>query len=740
MKNIVKVLFILLLLMIIPKFNALKYNENTLNNSKILKIEDIYEDTNNNVKLKDITILKNEYADNSYMISGYLYNDSDIVVDYSLTISLLETPSIYGVNYKLPINIRLNAHESNYIYKIVDTSFDVKYYNIKATLNSVGDINSFEYKKSIADYVIDSYDIDINVLEDNTFEITERISAFFNVYKHGIFRRIPLKNEVVRLDGTTSKNNANIFDISVNEKYSVTNENGYKVIKIGSPNYTIIGKKDYIIKYKYNIGKDPLKDMDELYYNLIGTEWDTAINNVTFKITMPKEFDETKLGFSNGKKGNTTNNVEYDVKGNVISGKLIGYLNGYEALTIRLELPEGYFVKPKFHLSLSDLVTIIISVVCASIALILWSLYGDDKSVIETIEFKPIDNLNPLDMALIYKGKCSKEDVSTLLLYLANKGYIKINENGRSIDNYSIEKIRDYDGNNKEEKMFMERLFSSKTKVTSSDLKYKFYRTVDKILKSVNDKNRKEKYFKNTKKPTKLAVMLLIINIMCMFIVPNIINGQDIGESLVILIIIAFYTPFYFVGIKSDMPIGVRIFWLGFTVLHSSVFFMSVVFTNMIVFDSSRIVSFIIGLIASAVIIICIKYMPNRTDEGLELYGRIKGFKKYLKTAEKPRLERMVFENPNYFYDILPYAYILSVSKIWMNKFNDILLTSPNWYDGNSSFTVRTFNTFISDTMKSATTTMNSTYSSSSSSSGGGGFSGGGSSGGGSGGGGGGSW
>ena len=38
-----------------------------------------------------------------------------------------------------------------------------------------------------------------------------------------------------------------------------------------------------------------LKNADELYYNLIGNEWDADISNVTFKITMPKSFDKSLL-------------------------------------------------------------------------------------------------------------------------------------------------------------------------------------------------------------------------------------------------------------------------------------------------------------------------------------------------------------------------------------------------------------------------------------------------------------
>ena len=132
--------------------------------------------------------------------------------------------------------------------------------------------------------------------------------------------------------------------------------------------------------------------------------------------------------------------------------------------------------------------------------------------------------------------------------------------------------------------------------------------------------------------------------------------------------------------------------------------------------------------------ILLYQVMPKRNSYGNEMLGKIKGFKNFLETAEKHRLEAMVIKEPTYFYDILPYAYVLGVSDKWIEKFESIAFQAPTWYEGSSSFNMHTFGTFINSTMSSAYSSMSSSPSSSS------GGSGGGSSGGGSGGGGGGSW
>ena len=100
----------------------------------------------------------------------------------------------------------------------------------------------------------------------------------------------------------------------------------------------------------------------------------------------------------------------------------------------------------------------------------------------------------------------------------------------------------------------------------------------------------------------------------------------------------------------------------------------------------------------------------------------------------------MVIHNPSYFYDILPYTYVLGVSDKWIKKFETISFQEPSWYDSRSTFNIVSFGSFMNNTMTSAQNVMSSSPSSRSGVSSGGGSSGGGSAGGGSGGGGGGSW
>jgi uncharacterized membrane protein len=217
-------------------------------------------------------------------------------------------------------------------------------------------------------------------------------------------------------------------------------------------------------------------------------------------------------------------------------------------------------------------------------------------------------------------------------------------------------------------------------------------------------------------------------------------NHGGVGELGLTMFLICFYSIFYGVGIFAPLPILFKLYWLGFTIFHSAAFFATLPITQVILTEPIYLISTIFLIICIICMICCMKIMPKRTPYGNEMYGKIKGFKNFLETAEKDRLESMVVSNPSYFYNILPYTYVLGISNKWIKKFEEINLKAPDWYEGSSTFNYATFSSFINSTMSSAQSSMSSSPSSSSSSGGGSSFSGGGSSGGGSGGGGGGSW
>ena len=86
-----------------------------------------------------------------------------------------------------------------------------------------------------------------------------------------------------------------------------------------------------------------------------------------------------------------------------------------------MQLEEGYFVGAGFDTDIKTYLLFIIALICVGISLILWYIFGKDDMVVETVEFYPPQGFNSLEIGFLYKGKAENKDVTSLLIYLANK-------------------------------------------------------------------------------------------------------------------------------------------------------------------------------------------------------------------------------------------------------------------------------------------------------------------------------
>lgn len=538
---------------------------------------------------------------------------------------------------------------------------------------------------SYVPYFFTAYNVDINVNENNSFDITEHISTYFNEQRHGIFRTIPTRNQVKRTDGTSHSVKAKIKNIKASENCDVSIENGNYVLQIGDADTYVEGEHDYTIKYTYMLGEDQNNGFDELYYNIIGDGWDTYIQNVTFKITMPKEFDKSKLGFSIGNYGTVgTYDINYDVNDNIITGSVARTLQSNEAVTVRLELEDGYFYFNKTLYNFKLALLVAVPALLFIIVIILWSKFGKDKKAVQTVEFYPPNGMSSADIAFWQSGLiANNEKLTPLLIELANDGYIQIEEvetKSKKKSEFAITKLKDrYDKNDRAKEIFFNGLFKNGTrsKIYKSDLEDDFYLTLNIIRELYNKPEKRHKVFE-----AKSLYMRILAWVLCALSV--------------------------------------------FAVLFN--------FSNL--FDSNlKYILTLVGIIICIISFVFSFFIRKRTDEAVDILGKINGFKNFLETAEKDRLEALVDDDPAYFYNILPYAYVLGVSDKWMKKFESIAVEPPQWYYGYCPYNYIVFSHFMRDTMNTASNAMVSmpvqSGSGGSFSSGGGGFAGGGSGGGG---------
>lgn len=177
-----------------------------------------YEITEKNITTgTSIKYMNMNYATDwfSASLSGKVHNQ------YITAARVTKTLSLYDFNFALiAYSSETNIFKANSISDFIisvpssnDKVADARYYTITNTLvdfvyQEEGQSSELINTYGNGEYALTKYKIDIIVNENNSMNITEYITAHFNVYKHGIFRKLPLRNQIVRLDGSKSYNRA----------------------------------------------------------------------------------------------------------------------------------------------------------------------------------------------------------------------------------------------------------------------------------------------------------------------------------------------------------------------------------------------------------------------------------------------------------------------------------------------------------------------------------------------------
>lgn len=606
-----------------------------------------------------------------------------------------------------------------------------------------------------ANYDTKGYDVEMNVSEDNVLSITETMDVDFHTESHGIYRYIPYRGDITFEYGGEVYNEqylSKIKDIDVpGFDTDVSTENNSVLIRIGSEDKTVIGPVTYKMSYRAVVFDDRNEKLDQVYWGLLPTDTPTATEKATFKITMPKEFDASKVAFIAGRYGVADSHaVDFRVEGRTIYGETNRKLLAGEGVTLRIELPEGYFVGVANHDWMKTVMWVLIFL-APLVTLILWLIFGRDKKIVQTVEFYPPEGVPSAEVGYILDDASDDRDVISMVLYFADKGYLQIHEEQK--ERFRLVKLRELpaDAKSYEQTMFRG-LFKSGDSVYLDELKGDFYETftaVRELLAGEFTDNKGRKIYTKGSKTARVFGLLLMLNpLLAMTILGTGYQYQNMGISLaaIPMTLAAFCGYFWMIvtydkrdQMKASSKVGSRIGALLLTAAGLLSFLVFGAFMNLML-------PAVCAVAASVVCFVFTMLMKQRTPFSIDMMGKILGFKEFIRTAELDRLKLLVEETPEYFYHILPYAYVFGLTDKWVKNFEGIAIPQPGWYysgyNGNM-FTAYYFMHSLNSCTRAMQTNITVppvTEGGSGIGGGGGGFSGGGFSGGGMGGGGMGSW
>ena len=401
-----------------------------------------------------------------------------------------------------------------------------------------------------ADYYIRDYEVSVEVGNDGVHHIEEYLAVVFDGNHHGIVREIPLDYR-----DYNGKTLARVKNISCSEKYTTSYDNGYLVMKIGDANKTVNGMVEYTITYDYDLGADFNEGYDEIYLNIIGTDWECPIYYAYFAIYLPYVPHEEWSGpedyfnyvlnnahLTSGSYGSDDfdwiNGRGYLYYDDEDEGSLLieGYMSGlgpYEGIAIRLDLPEGWYQGAREPWDHTDAMKIINPVVCILLlilALTLWILYGRDNVPIIVARFEPPKGFSPLMVGYVADSTVDDKDIISMLFYWADEGLLSMEE--KSGKKYEFTKLKDIEAyaieSGKDIPQFEAKLFNGFFKgcdvgdsVKFKDLeKNSFFQTI------VDTKMATKKFFKGKRalqdgKSRRMAILVSLLSLICLLPVPS---------------------------------------------------------------------------------------------------------------------------------------------------------------------------------------------------------------------------
>lgn len=631
------------------------------------------------------------------------------------------TDGEYGSNDSINVKYKV---ENNKIY--INSIKNIQPYK-SVTVNAM--LNEGAFKNAPVKqypYTIRNQLININITDDKKYEIQRNFQIEMNKDYTGE------ESLTIDLLDMIKGENFYLLDMSVDDKNVSYNEE-YGTITLDNK------MNEYNFKVTYTI--EP-RLSDDIVFKIVSPHLDGKIENLKVDVNSPFAINDATVDFSEkgANLGTDRFNLEKNDKNVVFTNKNTVYVG--ENVKLNLQIDESLFVRP---LPISANIVKFGSPLLLLIIAFLFFRFKDKNPITPVVEFYPPRHMNSAEVGYAFNESISNSQVTSLLFYWASKGYIKIIMKEK--DKFTIEKLKDIDSNHKSyEKKLFNSLFKygNGRRVTGEKLKTYFGEEVSKATQGVKEEFKGNNKLRDSSSQIRgflLSIISAIPIISCMMVAREVDHGSVVGYvmfSIFILIIhLVFYLIFYML-LKKRHGLTKKNKKIASIVIVSFIYLTIIIFP--FVFTDLDALIIIVSIIVSLIGNILSSCVPRRSDYGKELLGEIVGFRNFMEVAEKDRLEALLEGDPEYFYNTLPYAQVLGVTKKWADKFKDISMKQPSYYD--TYYPLNNYmalNMFVNDLNKVESTASQYIDTSSSSSSGGG-FGGGGFSGGGSGGGGGSSW
>jgi uncharacterized membrane protein YgcG len=483
-------------------------------------------------------------------------------------------------------------------------------------------------------------------------------------------------------------------------------------VRIGNANrFLDTGQHIYAITYRTTRQLGFFDDYDELYWNVTGNGWGFPIDEVTAIVHLPAGARIVQEAAYTGRQGARGTDFHTETLADARLYRTTRQLAPGEGLTIAVAWPKGYIAEPtgadRAQWFLDDNaasgVALIGTALVLTYYLFVWRRFGRDPESTAIIpRFSPPAGLSPAATRFIRLMSFDKKAFSAALIQMAVKGYLSIEEQGKS---YRLGRQADAnlaDLSNGERRVAKQLLLTADSILLDNKNHQQLSKSVRSLRESLVIEYEKVHFLRNTVFFV-TGLMLSIGVILLTSMVGGAVSSIVIGLGIAVACSIILFIVLHFWGDDSDptfkaipfrsLPtsrIAAMVLQIGFFIAFMGFSSFSAVGLHIV---TSPVQSLSFALLGTLNVLFF--YLLKRpTLAGRSIMDEIEGFRMYLSTAEEQRLNLLnpPDKTPELFEKYLPYALALDVENEWGEKFAAILAAAsttsddhgyrPRWYRG----------------------------------------------------------
>lgn len=551
-------------------------------------------------------------------------------------------------------------------------------------------------------YVIDQYRYHAQVHADNSWTVTEELDVTFLEPRHGIYRHIPRIYCINRrgVNGSaryTYRTTVDEIDIPGEDVEIIENGDSQDdiILRIGNEHTVHDGPHSYTIRYTLQKPDDRWAGGDELFHTVLGPQCNTTIGHFEFRIAFDKALPARLadvLSVQSGPWGSEQNKLGAQV--NIAGGCIVGSADSiapFQGISIFAPMEEGYWQGAPSPDS-----TKLYILLAATALLFLWLVYYFMRHhryrPTVVYEYTAPEGLSSAEVGTIIDDSADLSDLTSLVVWWASKGYVKIvetNETGKSKDS-TMQLIKlaelpetapDY------QQAFWSVFFTTNDSADLGDLG-------DKHTEIASAKIALKRHFRNERSLTALQFIPFLAWVLFVALGTLAFASSsavvDFAPDIVPAAFLCFTAPTAVMGfmrvvasardmLRADNARTIRAV-IYIALAAANVWAFAVLFYNA---PDSLLPLEVYGVLIAAGWMMAFFAGDLITDSAYRLHNMslLLGFREFIEKSELPMLKAQVDENPNYFYDILPFAMVFGLTDKWSQQFAALNIAPPTWYE-----------------------------------------------------------